>query len=347
MSDSNSAIVAQAKLHHAYLLGLQLMVATNRSSAEIGDWMFKLFRRQHQEKFLSSFEKLGLCDLPHAVACAHYHVMSNNIGGVPVEFLGESDTKAWVRFRYPRWMYSGPTICGVPIEVSRGFLEGWYAQNGVSLQNDCLGFVCVSEDMTGEFGFCGYFKEFDSALAENERLQFSRGELPPAFDAGAQPKLPNDLWNSERIEKANRNYAVEFIRNALVALAEVIGANESTELAARAARLIGLQYFQETNTLVGTSDGGVSDAAEYLQRMFGGLNDEVSVSDLHADGHITLRHKNLRIVKGLASAEASLVLDSWKHLWIGALSSYRVLKEVHISLEKEEVCWKINDRKSE
>jgi len=345
MHDSNSAVVAQAKLHHAYLLGLQLMVATNRSSGEIGDWMFRLFRRQHLEKFLSSFEKLDLSDLPHAVACAQYHVMSNSIGGVPVEYLAESDTKAWLRFRYPRWMYHGPTICGVPNEVSRGFLQGWYAHNGISLQNDRLGFVCVSEDMTGEFGLCGYFREFDSALAENERLQFARGELPPAFDAEAQPKLPSHLWSSERIEKANRNYAVEFIRNALITLAEVIGVNESTKLAARAARLIGLQYFQETNTLVGTNDGGVSDAAEYLRRMFVGLNDEVSISDLNANGHITLRHKNLRIVKGLTPAEASLVLNSWKHLWVGALSSYRVLKEAHVSIENEEVIWQINDRK--
>ena len=60
------AIKAQAHIHHAYLLGLQLMVATNRSNEEVGDWMFRLFRRQHLDKFLSSFEKLGLDGLPDA-----------------------------------------------------------------------------------------------------------------------------------------------------------------------------------------------------------------------------------------------------------------------------------------
>ena len=88
--------------------------------------MFRLFRQQHEDKFLSSFAKLGLDGLPHAVACARYHVLSNGIGGVAVEYMEESDTKAWVRFRYPRWMVDGAAICGVPPEASRGSRRGWY-----------------------------------------------------------------------------------------------------------------------------------------------------------------------------------------------------------------------------
>ena len=65
------------------------------------------------------------------MACAKYHVLSNNVGGVGVEFMAETEKKAWLRFRYPRWMYDGPAICGIPVEASRGFLKGWYAQNGV------------------------------------------------------------------------------------------------------------------------------------------------------------------------------------------------------------------------
>ena len=54
------AIGAQAELHHQYFLGLQLMVAVEESRQVVYDWMFLLFRRQHEEKFLSSFAKLGL-----------------------------------------------------------------------------------------------------------------------------------------------------------------------------------------------------------------------------------------------------------------------------------------------
>ena len=60
MSGSETAIEAQAYIHHQYLLGLELMVATTKGPEVVGEWMFRLFRRQHEEKFLSSFEKLGL-----------------------------------------------------------------------------------------------------------------------------------------------------------------------------------------------------------------------------------------------------------------------------------------------
>ena len=119
------------------------------------------------------FEKLGVKGLPDAVASAQYHYLSNSIGGVRVEFMPESDTKAWVRFVHPRWIYEGAAICGMPIDVSRGMLRGWYAQNGVSLKNPRLGYVCVSEDLTGQFGLCGYFQEYDRDLVPEERLRFA------------------------------------------------------------------------------------------------------------------------------------------------------------------------------
>ena len=131
--DDTCRIVAQAEMHHAFLLGLQPMISTNKGPEVVGDWMFRLFRRQHLDKFLTSFDKLGLTRPSDAVACAEYHVISGSIGGVPVECMYESDKKAWVRSRYPRWMYHGPTICGVPLSVSQGFVEGWYTYKGVSL----------------------------------------------------------------------------------------------------------------------------------------------------------------------------------------------------------------------
>ena len=250
--DSNSpAVAAQARLHHQYLLGLELMIATREGPEVVGDWMFRLFRRQHEEKFLSSFRKLGLDGEPHAVACAKYHVLSNRMGGVDVEYMEESATKAWVRFRYPRWMYDGPAICGVPIEASRGFLRGWYAQNGVSLNNPRLGFVCVSEDMSGEFGLCGYFREHDHDLGEDERLVFAPHERPPAVDPKRQPALPSDEWSEARLAKANRNYAVEFIRNGVRELVPVIGEAKTLEHGKLAARLTGLQHWRHMAGAVG------------------------------------------------------------------------------------------------
>ena len=102
MPDSSTPIEVQAHLHHQYFLGLQLMVSVEEGKDVIGEWIFRIFRQQHEDKFLSSFNKLGLEDLPDAVACAKYHVLSNSVGGVRVEYMAESDTKSWVRFRYPQ-----------------------------------------------------------------------------------------------------------------------------------------------------------------------------------------------------------------------------------------------------
>ena len=321
-SIENRAIQAQADLHHQYFLGLQLMVAVEESKQTVFDWMFRLFRKQHEEKFLSSFSKLGLDGLPDAVACAKYHVLSNGMGGVAVEYMPESDTKAWVRFRYPRWMYAGPAICGIPMEAGRGFLHGWYAQNGVSLENPRLGFVCVSEDVTGQFGLCGYFKEYDRDLSPDERLIFSPDERAPLYDTNAQPSPPQSEWNEVRLLKANRNYAVEYIRNGIAALIEVVGEARAEALAGRAARLTGLQHYAVMAAATGAVDGGVEDAAHFLVRMFSGMGDKATMMD-QSIAEAEILHEGFRVGRDMSGPARSVLFKSWTSLWQGAISSHR------------------------
>lgn len=337
MSGINPAIAAQAELHHQYLLGLELMVATREGAQVVGDWMFRLFRRQHEDKFLSSFRKLGLEGLPDAVACAKYHVLSNGVGGVNVEFMEESDTKAWVRFRYPRWMYDGAVICGVPVEASRGFLRGWYARNGVSLGNPRLGFVCVSEDMTGQFGLCGYFREYDHDLSEEERLVFAPDERPPPFDPAKQPEPPPGEWTEERLARANRNYAVEYIRNGVRELVNVIGRDRALEHAMLAARLTGLQHYRHMAEAVGARDGGHMEAADFLARMFTGMGDASDVQVMKR--HSIVRQQSLRILRGLPEEEAADLLTCWVEIWRGAVHSHRTLMSVRVTESGDGLDW--------
>lgn len=340
----SKAIQAQAEMHHAYFLGLQLAAAAELSKPQMEEWMFRLFRRQHEEKFLSSFEKLDLLDLPHAVACAKYHVLSNSIGGVAVEYMYEHDRKAWVRFRYPRWMYHGPVICGIPIEVSRGFLRGWYGHNGVSLGNPRLGFVCVSEDMTGEFGLCGYFREYDEDLSPENRLRFAQGEQPPPFVASEQPLPPSAQWNEERLLKAARNYAMDYVRNGINELVAVAGSELAEQLASRSAKLIGLQYLRETLAMSGAEDGSLAMAADYLGFMFSGLGDGVEIDATNPDS-IIIRQSDLRILRGLnaESCESQLLLRAWQQLWLGALGSFRQRKTATIRVEGSQLVWNLRE----
>jgi hypothetical protein len=308
---------AAAGLYHAYFSGLILTLVTRRSARDAAEWVFRVFRHQHHEKFLSSFDKLGLRGMPDAVACAAYHYLSNSIGGVTVEFMRESDRKAWVNFVPPRWIYPGASICGVPSEVSRAFLRGWYAQNGVSLGNPRLGFVCTAQTTDGQHGLSGYFLEHDRELSPDERLQFRPGELPPPFDPDEAPNLPAEGWPAERLAKAERNYAMEYIRSGLPRLVEIFGPAEAGHLGRVTGRLIGAQLYRETADLLGVAQGGVEAFGTYMMRLAAGEGDEAEVA--RQGEAVLVRRASWRLMRGLDPLSPA-VFEGWNGLLEGALA---------------------------
>ena len=314
---ANHELEAAAHLYHGYFTGLILTLVTRRSATDAADWMLRVFRHQHHEKFLSSFDKLGLTGQPHAVACAAYHYLSNGVGGVAVEFMKESDRKAWVRFVPPRWIYPGAAICGVPSEVSRGMLRGWYAQNGVSLGNPRLGFVCTAQTMDGQHGLAGYFREHDRDLAPEERLQFKPGELPPPFEKTQAPTLPAEQWPPARLAKAARNYAMEYSRSGLPRLVELFGPAEAAHLGRVTGQLIGAQYYRETADRLGVSGDG---AAEFGQWMAGLARGEGDDAQVETKGSTTIvRRSSWRLMRGIGNISPA-VFEAWNGLLEGALA---------------------------
>lgn len=179
--DDVAAYTAIETIYHAYLTGLILALVTRAGPRQAAEIVFRTFRRQQLARFLPGLKKLGLHGLPHAVACAQYHYLSNQVGGVKVEYVYENDSKAWIRYPPPRWIWRGTAVCGIPSEISRAMLLGWHANNGVVLGNPRLGFVCTSQTVDGQPGLEGYYKEWGYDLAPDERLQFSPGEECPPF----------------------------------------------------------------------------------------------------------------------------------------------------------------------
>ena len=175
-------------------------------------------------------QKLGLTHLPHAVACAQYHYLSNQLGGVRVQYMYESDRKAWVRYVPPRWIWAGTATCGVPSEVSRAMLRGWHGHNGVSLGNPRLGFVCTKQTTDGQPGLEGYYLEDDRELAPEERVRFAPGEDGPDFDPARAPRAEGPDWPAQRRRKVSRNFAMDFVRTALPVLGETFGYYEYRHL---------------------------------------------------------------------------------------------------------------------
>ena len=308
---------AVANLYHSYFTGLILTLVTRRSARDAADRIFQVFRHQHQEKFLSSFDKLGLGELPDAVACAAYHYLSNSIGGVSVEYMKESDQKAWVRFVPPRWIYPGATICGVPSEVSRAMLRGWYAQNGVSLGNPRLGFVCTAQTMDGQHGLAGYFQQFDRDLASDERLQFRPGEMPPPFDPTRAPRLPEGQWPSDRLAKAARNYAMEYIRTGLPRLVECFGPAEARHLGGVTAQLIGAQLYNGTAKLLGIAGDDAAAFGAFMVALAQGEGDNAEV--VISGDCVVVRRRSWRLMRGLENLSPA-VFDAWNGLHVGALA---------------------------
>jgi hypothetical protein len=270
---------AVADLYHAYFTGLILTVVTRRGTADAAEFVFRVFRRQQQERFLPGLVKLGIDHLPPAVAAAQYHYLSNWIGGVHVEYMYESDRKAWIRYPPPRWIWKGTAICGVPGEVSRAMLRGWHANNGAALGNLKLGFVCTKQSVDGQDGLEGYYCEYESDLELDRRLVFARHLEAPIFDPNAAPALPVASWPKPRLEKAYRNYGMEYVKTAAPVMVQLFGPEDAGYLLHLTGKLIGMQYFDEVAHGLGGGRGGPKDFASFLCALLEAEGDAVGIEE--------------------------------------------------------------------
>jgi len=287
-----------ADLYHAFFTGLILTVVTRRGTADAAEFVFRVFRRQQQERFLPGLKKLGLDGLPPAVAAAQYHYLSNWIGGVHVEYMYETDRKAWIRYPPPRWIWKGTAICGVPGEVSRAMLRGWHANNGVALGDLRLGFVCTKQSVDGQDGLEGYYCEYDHPLELDQRLVFARHLAAPPFDSKTAPALPVDSWPKPRLEKAYRNYAMEYVKTAAPVIVQVFGPDDASYLLHLTGKLIGMQYFDEVAQALGAGRGRATEFAAFLRVLLESQDDLAEISG--SEGQFEIRQQGWKLMADVA-----------------------------------------------
>jgi len=268
-----------ADLYHAYFTGIILTVVTRRGTADAAEFVFRVFRRQQQERFLPGLKKLGIDHLPPAVAAAQYHYLSNWIGGVHVEYMYESERKAWIRYPPPRWIWKGTAICGIPSDVSKAMLRGWHANNGVALGNLKLGFVCTKQSVDGQDGLEGYYHEYDRPLELDQRLVFARHQEAPMFDRASAPALPVSSWPRPRLEKAYRNYAMEYVKTAAPVMVQLFGPEDAGYLLHLTGKLIGMQYFDEVAQALVQTRGGAGEFAGFLRALFDAQDDVAEIAN--------------------------------------------------------------------
>ncbi|WP_027579838.1 hypothetical protein [Bradyrhizobium sp. Ai1a-2] len=338
--DDVAAYRAVELIYHSYLTGLILMLASRAGTARAAEVVFRTFRRQQLARFVPGLKKLGLDKLPHAVACAQYHYLSNQVGGVKVEYVYESDQKAWVRYPPPRWIWSGTAICGIPSEVSRAMLRGWHANNGVVLGNPRLGFVCTGQTVDGQPGLEGYYKEWDHDLTPDERLQFSPGEQCPPFRTDLAPRLPENTWPEERLQKVLRNYAMEYITSIVPETIAVLGPEEGGHLAGAAARLVGMHTFDDVASLLGGVDPGAEGFAGAFARIARGQGDDAELRVQGATATVRQTSWRLMAERGPLSP---VVFDAWNELWVGAALAHDRFMRVDVAERRDRGdpswCW--------
>ena len=335
MANESAAYKAIAKLYNALMTGLVLTLVSQKDAQAARTFMFAHFRRQHLEKFLPGLKKLGLDALPDAVACAQYHYFSNALGGVKTEYVRESDRKAWVRYPPPRWIWQGTAICAIPREVNEAMLHGWHGHNGVSLSNPRLGFVCTVQTVNGDPGREGYYFEYDHETAPEERVRFAPDEHMPPYDAAAAPKLDTASWPEERLRKVERSYAMEYVRSLLPVTQEIFGAEEAERVVARTARLIGLQFYEETAAMLGIA----GDSAEVFARYLSAL--AVAQGELAAVRGDTVTQENWRLMRGAALADGDAAFRAWNALWEGALAAHNRFLRLKTERSGETIVWHI------
>ena len=303
--DDIAAWSALAELYHRFLTGLLLGMVTRLGTQPAADVVFRTFRNQHLESFHPGLEKLGLTDEPDAVACAKYHVLSNALGGVRVEWIPESDTKSWVRYLPPRWIFDGTAVCGIPTEVSRAMLRGWHGHNGVSLGNPRLGFVATSQTTDGQPGLIGYYVEEVEPLEPEDRVRFRPGERPP----GPAADLPVPSWDPVRLAKVERNYSMNYIHTILPAMSEVLGPADTRSVATVVGHQIGMQFHPAVMEILGPQ----GSFAERLGRLLTGHGPKADVDRIEG-GH-RVRLADWRLFD--AATVHPVVFDAWNALWEG------------------------------
>jgi hypothetical protein len=99
------------------------------------------------------------------------------------------------------------------------------------------------------------------------------------FDPATAPALPVASWPKPRLEKAYRNYAMEYVRTAAPVLVQLFGPEDAGYLLHLTGKLIGMQYFDEIARGFGLGRGVASDFAAFLRALFEAQDDVAELSE--------------------------------------------------------------------
>jgi hypothetical protein len=127
---------------------------------------------------------------------------------------------------------------------------------------------------------------------------FARHLEAPMFDSATAPALPVASWPKPRLEKAYRNYAMEYVRTAAPVMVQLFGPEDAGHLLQLTGRLIGMQYFDEIARGFGLGRGTAKDFSAFLRALFEAQDDAADVSE--TAGAFEIRQQTWKLMADVA-----------------------------------------------
>jgi hypothetical protein len=209
-----------------------------------------------------------------------------------------------------------------------------------------MGFVCTKQTVDGQNGLEGFYYEYDRNLAHDERLVFARHLEAPVFDPALAPKLATGTWPRARLEKAYRNYAMEYVRSALPVIVHLFGPHAAGHLLHLTGRLIGMQFYTDMVTGLGAQyDQGPQGFGALLRDLLQAEGDDADLST--ANGNAVVTQKQWGLMAGVPDYHPAC-LNALKGLVEGLMDAHDRRLSLGFSAESESVpgplTWTITSR---
>jgi hypothetical protein len=106
--------------------------------------------------------------------------------------------------------------------------------------------------------------------------------------------LPVASWPKPRLEKAYRNYAMEYVRTAAPVMVELFGPEDAGYLLHLTGKLIGMQYFDEIARGFGLNGGTAKEFDGFLRALFDAQDDVAEIGG--DDGICQVRQQTWKLM---------------------------------------------------
>lgn len=252
-------------------------------------WLMML--GQHQKShFLEGLRRLGIRDdEPPAIRAAKYHYLTNEIGGLKMEYVEESPRKVWIRYLAPMWLYAGVAMIAMPSSHRRASATGWHSRNGAFIGCPRLQYVSTKFIMEGEAYDEGYFIEHDRDLLPGEEWRFEPVTHTPEFDPSKAPRLDLELWPEARRMKARRKWMREYLRTTIDCLFQMFGQQTTYFLMSQVMRAVAIQFTHELKCDTGVEGSDASAVAAFLYRLNCACGQDIELTESKGVYRLVLR----------------------------------------------------------